>query len=79
MHTYIIIDNLAVPFVFERGVMSMMPSLAWQTQVSDLPWAGGHFVPVGPAEVRGAINRRRKESRDNVIVLDIDAMIVQLR
>ena len=73
-----IIDNLAVPFVFARGVISMIPSLAWQTQVSDLPWAGGHFVPGGSAEVRGAINRRRKQSRDNVIVLDINAMIVQL-
>ena len=76
-----IIDSLAVPFVFEREVMSMIPSLARQTQVSDLLWAGGHFVPVGSAEVRGAINRRRKESRDNInmIVLDIDAMIVQLQ
>ena len=78
MHVCIIIDNLAVPFVFERGVISMIPSLAWQTQVSDLPWARGHFVPVGLAEVRAAINRRRKESRDNIIVLDIDATTVQL-
>ena len=57
----------------------MMPSLAWQTQVSDLPWAGGHFVPLGTAAVRGTVNSRRKESRDNVIVLDINAMVVQLR
>ena len=42
----------------------MMPSLAWQTQVSDLPWAGRHLVPVGTAEVRGIVISSRRESRE---------------
>ena len=32
--------------------MSITPSpVGWQTHVSDLPWAGGHFVPVGWAKI----------------------------
>ena len=50
--------------MFERGVISMMPSLAWQTHVSGLPGAVGHFVPVGPAEVRGLVTTSSTENRD---------------
>ena len=40
---------LAVPSVFPSEVKSIMePALVWQTQLSDLPFTGGHLVPVGP-------------------------------
>ena len=49
----------------------MMPSLAWQTQVSDLPCAGGHFVPVGSAEVSGTVSSSssRRESRSRATII----------
>lgn len=42
--------HLAVSLPLESDVKSMIPSFVWQTQVSDLPGAGAHFVPVGSAE-----------------------------
>ena len=45
MHA-ILIPYLAVPSLFEKGVMSITPLSLLQTQVSVLPGAGGHFVPV---------------------------------
>ena len=61
---------LAVPFALERGVMSMTPPSpdGWQTQVSDLPWAGGHFVPVGWAKMSPGTISSRRESRGTILV-----------
>ena len=59
---------LAVPFVLERAVKSTRSwFVGWQTQVSGLPSAGGHFVPLGPAtEVRGwTIRHVNTENRDS--------------
>ena len=40
----------------------MIPPAVMQTQLSVLPGAGGHFVPVGVAEVRETRSRQRSET-----------------
>ena len=56
---------LGVPSVLERGVKSMMPVSAWQTQVSFLSGTCGHLSPLGSAPTSSVFSRRHCDRQNN--------------